>query len=104
MIRRVVFLSRIWITILTPFFLMILPSTFFDKGESVCLSVNLLGIKCYGCGMTKAVMHFIHFEFQKAWEFNKLSFIVVPMLFPLWIKAFYELKGKQLPGFMGKIT
>jgi hypothetical protein len=49
-------------------------------------------------------MHFIHFDFQKAWEFNKLSFIVVPMLFPLWLKAFYEIQGKSLPGLLGKLT
>jgi Protein of unknown function (DUF2752) len=104
MVRKAIFYIRVWITILAPFVLLILPSNFFDKGESLCLSKNLLDTECYACGMTKAVMHFIHFEFQKAWEFNKLSFIVVPMLIPLWIKAFYELKGEKLPGLMGKLT
>ena len=104
MLRKAVFYTRVWVTILAPFVLFMLPATFFDKGESLCLSVNLAGIECYACGMTKAVMHFIHFEFQKAWEFNKLSFIVVPLLFPLWIKAFYELNGKQMPGLIGKLT
>lgn len=104
MIKKIIFYTRIWITILAPFVLLLLPVDFFDKGNSICLSKMLAGIECYACGMTRATMHFIHFDFQQAWQFNKLSFVVVPMLVPLWIKAFYELKGKSLPGFMGKLT
>jgi hypothetical protein len=89
---------------LAPLVLLLLPATFFDKGDSICLSKLLLGLECYACGLTRATMHFIHFDFQKAWEFNKLSFIVVPMLFPLWLKAFYEIRGKSLPGLLGNLT
>lgn len=104
MIKKIVFNIRIWVTIITPFVLLLLPVTSFDNGESVCLSKLLAGSECYACGMTKATMHFIHFDFQKAWDYNKLSFIVVPMLVPLWVKAFYERKGKSLPGILGKLT
>jgi len=104
MLRKVVFYTRIWITIITPFVLMLLPSDFFDKGNSICLSKMLANMECYACGLTRATMHFIHFDFDKAWSYNKLSFIVVPLLFPLWLKAFYELKGKSLPGILGKLT
>jgi hypothetical protein len=83
---------------------MLLPADFFDKGKSICLSKMLANMDCYACGLTRATMHFIHFEFDKAWSYNKLSFIVVPLLFPLWLKAFYELKGKSLPGILGKLT
>ncbi len=88
----------------TPFVLILLPSDIFDKGESICLSKMLAGMECYACGLTRATMHFVHFEFLKAWEFNKLSFIVIPMLFPLWLKSFYEIRGKSLPGLLGKLT
>jgi hypothetical protein len=104
MIKKIVFYTRISLTIVAPLVLLLLPVDFFDRGESICLSKMLAGIECYACGMTRATMHFIHFDFQKAWEFNKLSFIVVPMLVPLWVKAFYELKGKPMPGIMGKLT
>jgi|GEM_PF-690478 len=104
MLQKIVFYSRIWITILTPLVLILLPADFFDRGESICLSKLLAGTECYACGLTRATMHFVHFEFQKAWEFNRLSFIVVPMLFPLWLKAFYEIRGKSLPGLLGKLT
>lgn len=104
MLRKYVFYTRILVTMITPIVLILLPSNFFDKGESICLSKTLAGIECYACGLTKATMHIIHFEFQKAWEYNKLSFIVVPMMFPLWLKAFYEIRGKSLPGMLGKLT
>ena len=104
MLKKTVFYSRIIITMVTPLVLILLPSDFFDKGESICLSKTLAGMDCYACGLTRATMHFVHFEFQKAWEFNKLSFIVIPMLFPLWLKSFYEIRGKSLPGLLGKLT
>lgn len=89
---------------IAPFVLWMLPVDFFDSGDSICLSKMLANMECYACGLTRATMHFIHFDFIKAWEFNKLSFIVVPMLFPLWLKSFYEIQGKSLPGIMGKLT
>ena len=104
MIRKIVFKIRVWTTILIPFILILRPADFFDRGETVCLSRLLAGIECYACGLTRATMHFIHFEFSTAWSYNKLVFIVVPMLFPLWVKAFYELNGKTLPGIWGKFT
>jgi hypothetical protein len=78
---------------------------FFDKGESVCFYVQLYGIDCYACGLTRATMLFIHFGFQEAWDFNKLSFIVVPMLAVLWVKSIYDdIQGKRMPGILGKLT
>lgn len=102
-IRKIIFYSIHITTLITPFALWFLPSNFFDKGESVCLSVQLAGIECYACGLTKATMHFIHLEFVQAWDFNKLSFIVVPMLFPLWVKSIYDIQGKRMPGKLGKL-
>ena len=66
--------------ILAPFFLLALPSSFFDNGESFCLSVMLFGVECYACGLTRAIQHLIHLEFSIAYEFNKLSFLVFPLL------------------------
>lgn len=43
-------------------------------------------MECYGCGMTRATMHLIHFDFQEAWVFNKLSFIALPLLIMFWVK------------------
>lgn len=70
--------------ILLPVMLLLLPSDFFDRGHSICLSILLFDVECYGCGMTRAIMHLIHFDFNTAWIFNKLSFIVLPLLIIYW--------------------
>jgi hypothetical protein len=59
--------------------LLILPSTYFDEGSASCLSVVLFNQRCYGCGMTRAIQHLIHFEVNKAIEFNALSLLVLPL-------------------------
>ena len=64
--------------------LLILPADFFDKGQSLCLSVLLFHQKCYACGMTRAIQHFIHLDFSTAYNFNKLSWIVFPVLVFVW--------------------
>jgi|GEM_PF-1949569 hypothetical protein len=68
--------------------LLLLPADYFNTGQSLCVSVLLFDTSCYGCGMTRAIMHMIHFDFSSAWEFNPLSFIVFPLasyyLFKEW--------------------
>lgn len=59
--------------------LLMLPASYFDEGQSMCLSVILLDKQCYACGMTRAVQHIIHFDFAAAAEYNKLAFMVVPL-------------------------
>jgi hypothetical protein len=77
------------VLLVIPVLLLILPSTFFDSGESVCLSVCLFYKECYACGMTRAIQHLIHLDFVIAYQFNKLSVIVFPLLI---ISYFKELK------------
>jgi len=68
------------VLLVIPVLLLLLPSTFFDSGESVCLSVSLFDKECYACGMTRAIQHLIHLNFAIAYQFNKLSIIVFPLL------------------------
>lgn len=67
------------ILVIIPIILLFLPADYFDEGQSICLSVLLANTECFGCGMTRAIMHLIHFEFDSAWSFNKISFIVLPL-------------------------
>lgn len=71
--------------ILLPIVLAILPADFFDGGPVVCISRLLADMECWGCGMTRACMNIIHFNFSQAWQFNKLSFIVFPILSYLYV-------------------
>jgi len=68
-----------------------LPATFFDHGQSICISMLLFKVECFGCGMTRAIQHLIHFDFEGAYSYNKLAFIVFPMFFVLIIMKIREL-------------
>jgi hypothetical protein len=80
-----------------PIVLMLLSADFFDKGPSLCLSVVLLNKTCYGCGITRAIQHLLHFELSKALAYNKLSVIVLPLLIFVWgqtvLKTYRKLKA-----------
>lgn len=102
MVRKLVAFIRIWGTLVAPLVLILLPVDFFDHGESICLSKSLAGMECPACGLTRGVMHFVHLDFGAAWSYNRLTFLIVPMLFPLWLKALYEARGKELPPLMSK--
>jgi len=75
------------IVVALPAFCFCLPVDFFDTGQSVCLSVLFFNTECYGCGMTRALMHLIHFDFSTAWSYNKLFILVLPALFWLWLQS-----------------
>lgn len=89
-------LFRIYLTILliAPIILLILPADFFDKGQSICISVLLFDKNCYGCGMTRAIQHLIHFDFTQAWNFNKLAFLVFPLLTISYLKELKRISSK----------
>ena len=79
---------RLALYIILPIVLLLLPSDFFDDGPPMCLSVLLADMECYGCGLTRGMMHLIHFEFVDAYYFNALSFVVFPLLAFLWVRWF----------------
>jgi hypothetical protein len=60
------------------------------------MSVLFFDTECYGCGMTRAVMHFIHFNFTEAMTYNKLVILVLPLLILGWLKLVLSLFGKKI--------
>ena len=99
--RKYLSISTILFYIISPVILIILPADFFDNGKTICLSVFFFNIECFGCGITRAIQHLIHFEFEIAASFNKLSFIVLPVLIIVIIqdlikqfKLYKKLKSK----------
>ena len=75
-------LSRIQVGImlLMPLVLLTLPANALDSGPVKCLSVLLAGQECYACGLTRASMRLIHLDMAGAAAFNKLVFLVFPLL------------------------
>lgn len=81
-------IDKIWLValILAPIVLWILPANHFDNGEVIlCPSRFLFGIECFGCGMTRAIMHIHHFDFVEGFYYNYLSLLVYPILGLLWL-------------------
>jgi hypothetical protein len=50
------------------------------------MSVVFFDRECYACGMTRAIQHLIHLDFFIAYDYNKLSFIVLPIFIRSLIK------------------
>lgn len=65
--------------------LIVLPADFFDHGQSLCLSVLLFKQECPACGLTRGIMHLIHFDWENAFAYNMASFLVLPVLVLVWL-------------------
>ena len=57
-----------------------------------CLWKTFFGIECPGCGVTSSIIEILKGNFQFAWEINKLTFLVFPLLLFYSIKeVFFEI-------------
>ncbi len=88
------FKFQLFVLLLVPIVLILLPATYFDSGQSICLSVLIFDTNCYACGLTRAIQHLIHLDFKTALEFNKLSFIVFPLLVISYVQTFKKIIKK----------
>ena len=79
--------NRLWLIalIIFPFVLWIMPATLFDNtGFELCPSKLIFNLECFGCGMTRAVMHLHHFDWNEAIYYNYAVLIVYPVLVIVW--------------------
>lgn len=71
--------------LLTPLVLWLLPGDFFDNtGIEICPSKAFFNVECFGCGMTRAVMHLHHFQFEDAIFYNYGVVAIYPGLVVVW--------------------
>ncbi len=62
-----------------------------------CLVYKFTGIKCAGCGMTRAVHYLLNFEIKKAFVFNPLLFVYIIYFLYLALKYIILKKsGKRI--------
>ncbi len=71
--------------LLAPIVLWFMPSTAFDDSDIiVCPSRLFFDIECLGCGMTRAVQHMHHFEWEDAAYYNAGVMLIYPALIVVW--------------------
>lgn len=67
--------------VIVPILLLVLPKDYFDHGGPQLSLFGQLGMEnYYSKGLTRASMHLLHLDFTGAAAYNKLSFVVVPLL------------------------
>lgn len=85
---------KYFIILVVPLIILLLPENYFDTGESICLSKVLFNQECYACGLTRACKHLLHLNFEKAFEYNMMSFIALPLVSFLWVRWFFDERKK----------
>jgi len=85
-LENVLQICKLCAIILLPFFLYGLSLDELEGKHSICLFKNLFGKECYGCGITKAVIASVQLDFIRAFKYNKLIVIVMPLLIYLCVK------------------
>ena len=83
-------ICKLCVLFLLPFLLSILSLDKLESKHSICLFKNLFGIECYGCGITKAIIASIQLDFVRAFEYNKLIVVAMPLIVYLWVKEFVK--------------
>lgn len=65
--------------------------------ENLCIYKLILGKECWNCGMTRAFLAMLHFDFNTALSYNNKVVIVFPMTIAIYINTWYKyiIKNKQ---------
>ncbi len=77
--------------------LLVVFSTFHYFFGGGCPSIIIAGLPCPGCGLTRATMAFLSFDFIRAWNYNPFIYLIIA----LGCLAFYfrYIKRKIFPYF-----
>jgi hypothetical protein len=57
-----------------------IPKNYLGDTYPICLYRIIFNQNCWGCGTTRAIWSIIHFNFNQAFEYNKLIIITFPLL------------------------
>ena len=85
--KKTLQIGKLGILLVLPFLLFMVSLDRLEGQHSICLFKNLFGIECYGCGITKAVVAAVQLDFIRAFQYNKLIVIVMPLMVYLWVTA-----------------
>lgn len=69
-----------------PLAVMVVPSRWIERHPVPCLFSKVLGVRCPGCGMTRAVSCAFHGRFRDAVRYNPLVVLVLPLAAIEWLR------------------
>lgn len=58
--------------------------------ESICIYKKITGKECFNCGMTRAFLSILHFNFKEAINYNWKVLIVFPYTVIIYIYSWYK--------------
>ena len=81
-------LNKIFTTFLLalPVLLIIVPTSWVESLPSVCLFKAVFGVECLGCGITRALSHLFHGNFDTALQYNPRVIVAFPLLCYLYCR------------------
>jgi len=65
-----------------------------------CIVKKTTSLDCPGCGSSRSVRHFLHFEYRKSFENNPMVFISLPFLY---LYCLLVVLGVEVDGLLKKI-
>lgn len=84
-------LIKIGTMFVVPILLLALPKDYFDHGGPRLSLFEQLGMTGhYSQGLTRGSMHLLHLDFAGAAAYNKLCFIVVPLLAIVYVGSLVQ--------------
>ena len=81
--------------LLLPFLFIVVPTSWLETRRSFCLIRNVFGVRCPGCGMTRAISCVFHGNFIQALQYNKLVVLVLPLLCYVWLRSVTAFFGER---------
>lgn len=58
--------------------------------ENICIFKQIIGKPCWNCGMTRAFLSILHFNFAKAYQLNHNVIIVFPLTIGIYLYSWYK--------------
>lgn len=92
--NRCIIFFKIAGVVAIPAVLFFIPLGWLSAQPSICIYKCITGHECFGCGITRAVLLVLHFQYNRALELNKLIIIVFPILSMVWIKNTIKMVAK----------
>jgi len=64
-----------------------------------CLFHYFFDVECWGCGMTRAILEILDFNFEKAIKLNPLSPLVLTLIFLIFCVEIYKIRKMKWQNF-----